>query len=282
MQLVVNTGLYAFNITCEHQLTPTIESIYGDATSPNFPADFEVKVASPSFTRRFFRPQVSFYCDQHSPFKPLPLAQAYALLEWGMNWCIATHDHTRLLVHAAVLVKNNQAIIFPAAPGSGKSTLTAYLAMSGWDLYSDEMAIIDLESGFVSPLYRPVCLKNNSIDLVKQWFPDSVFTSTWKDTHKGDVAHLKASSWRKYIQCKPTEIVAVIFPKFVAKSDLKIYSLDQLQAFETLSKNAFNYGVLGNLGFKVVDKVIKRAALFEIEFGELCDVQAFLSEDIIK
>jgi len=281
--LVVNTGLYAFNVTCEQQqLVSTINTIYGDATAPATPSDFEVKVASPTLLRRFFRPQTSFYCDQHSPFKPLPASQAYAILEWGMNWCIATHDHTRLLVHAAVLVKDNQAIIFPAVPGSGKSTLTAYLALSGWSLYSDEMAIIDLETGLVSPLYRPVCLKNNSIDLVKKWFPDSVFTSTWKDTHKGDVAHLKASSWSNYTQYAPTEIVAVVFPKFIANSELTIYSLDQLQAFETLSKNAFNYGVLGGLGFNVVNKIIKRAALFEIEFGDLRDVEAFLSEDIIK
>lgn len=280
--MVVNIGLYAFKVTCEQQLTSTIDSIYGDASAPDNPADFEVKVVSPSFLRRFIRPQMSFYCDQHSPFKPLPASQAYAILEWGMNWCIATHDHTRLLVHAAVLVKNDQAIIFPALPGSGKSTLTAYMALSGWSLYSDEMAIIDLKSGLVSPLYRPVCLKNDSIDLVKKWFPDSVFTSTWKDTHKGDVAHLKASSWSRYTQYTPTEIVAVIFPKYILNSDLNIYSLNQLQAFETLSKNAFNYGVLGRLGFNVVNKIIKRAALFEIEFGDLRDVEAFLSEDIIK
>jgi HprK-related kinase A len=270
-----------FNVNTDQQVTSSISRIYGDAEITDEPADFEVKLNAPSWLRRFVRPQVAFYSDQHTPFKPLPASQAFALLEWGMNWCIATHDHTRLLIHAAVLVKNGRAIIFPAMPGSGKSTLTAYMALSGWSLYSDEMAIIDLESGKVSPLFRPVCLKNNSIDLVKTWFPDAVFTSTCKDTQKGDVAHLKGSYWHDYVNYTAVNIAAVVFPKFVKDSQLSIFSLNQLQAFESLTKNSFNSGVLGSIGFQAIDKVIKRAVLFEIEYGDLVDVRAFLEEDII-
>ena len=40
-------------------------------------------------------------------------------------------------------------------------------------------------------------------------------------------------------------------------------------------------GVLGSLGFNTIDNVIKKAALFEIEYGDLADVKAFLEEDII-
>jgi HprK-related kinase A len=280
--LLLNLGLYLFNINTDQPILPSINAIYGDAKVPDAPADFEVRLNAPSLLRRFVRSQVSFYCDQHTPFKPLPASQAFALLEWGMNWCIATHDHTRLLIHAAVLVKDNKAIIFPAAPGSGKSTLTAYMALSGWSLYSDEMAIIDLSTGTVAPLFRPVCLKNDSIDLVKKWFPESIFTETCKDTQKGDVAHLKGSTWKNFVNYSPVDIAAVVFPKYVKDSQLTIYSLNQLQAFEGLSKHSFNCGVLASLGFNTIDKIIKKAALFEIEYSDLTDVKAFLEDDIIS
>lgn len=280
--MLLNLGRYLFNLNTDQPILTSISRIYGDAQIPDAPADFEVTLNAPSILRRFVRPQVAFYCDQHSPFKPLPASQAFALLEWGMNWCIATHDHTSLLIHAAVLVKDGQAIIFPAMPGSGKSTLTAYMALSGWSLYSDEMAIIDLKSGMVSPLFRPVCLKNNSIDLVKNWFPEAIFTDTCQDTQKGDVAHLKGASWSQFINYAAVNIVAVVFPKYVEDSQLTIFSLNQLQAFESLSENSFNCGVLANLGFNTIDKIIKRATLFEIEYGDLADVKAFLEEDIIK
>lgn len=281
--MFINTGLYSFQLDSSLRfLIPPITTIYSDAVTPDSPADFLIRIESPSLIRQFVRPQVSFYCDQHTPFKPLNAKQAYALLEWGMNWCIATHDFTRLIIHSAVLVKDGKAIIFPAAPGSGKSTLTAFLALSGWSLYSDEMAIIELDSGKVNPLFRPVCLKNDSIDLVKHWFPHSVFTDVCRDTQKGDVAHLKVSKWHEYQQFKPVDIVAIVFPKYVKDKNLTIYQLNQIEAFETLSLNSFNYGVLGEAGFSAVTNLVSKAALFEIEYGSLVDVEAFLLEDIIK
>ncbi|WP_299084329.1 HprK-related kinase A [uncultured Paraglaciecola sp.] len=281
--MLINTGLYTFEVKAnQHIVQKGIDFIYGDAAPTSNPPDFCISLKYSSILRSIIKPQVSFYCDQHSPFKPLNATQAYALLEWGLNWCIAAHDYTRLIVHAAVLVKNNKAIIFPARPGSGKSTLTAYLALSGWRLYSDEMAIIELESGLVNPLYRPVCLKNDSIDLVKTWFPKSQMTTVCKDTQKGDVAHLKGSSWRNFSEYVPVEIVGVVFPKYNKHKELTIYQLDQLDAFKTLSENAFNYGVIGYQGFKAVDRVIKKAALFEIEYNDLSDVESFLLEELIR
>ncbi|MGS2721918.1 HprK-related kinase A [Paraglaciecola aestuariivivens] len=280
--MLLNLGLYIVNINTDQPIIPSINAIYGDAKVPDAPVDFEVRLHAPSLLRRYVRPQVSFYCDQHTPFKPLPASQAFALLEWGMNWCIATHDHTRLLIHAAVIVKDNQAIIFPASPGSGKSTLSAFMALSGWSLYSDEMAVIDLDNGTVAPLFRPVCLKNDSIGLVKKWFPKSIFTETCRDTQKGDVAHLKGTTWNDFVNYSAVDIAAVVFPKFQKDTQLKIYSINQLQAFEGLSEHSFNCGVLANLGFNCIDKIIKNTALFEIEYSDLSEVKAFLEDEIIS
>lgn len=281
--MFINTGLYSFTVSSNfHTLLPPVNTIYSDAPNSPGPVDFSVHLNSPSFIRKYIRPQVSFYCDQFTPFKPLGAEQAYALLEWGMNWCISNHEFTRLIIHSAVLVKNGKAIIFPAEPGSGKSTLSAYLALSGWSLYSDELAIIEMDSAKVNPLFRPVCLKNDSIDLVKKWFPQSIFTEICRDTQKGDVAHLKASTWTQYQHRKAVDIVGVVFPKYIKNKELTIYQLSQIDAFETLSKNAFNYGVLGKPGFETVERIIKSAALFEIEYESLADVETFLLEEIIK
>lgn len=279
---VIDTGLYRFALNSDvDQVYKATQIIYSDATDRDLPFDFSVKLVFESFVRRFIKPQISFYSDQHSPFKPLPVSQAPAVLEWGMNWCIAAHEFGKLLIHAAVLVKNGKAIIFPALPGSGKSTLTAYLGLSGWDTYSDEMAIINIDSSTVLPLFRPVCLKNNSIDLVKQWHPQALFTPTCVDTQKGDVAHVKVMHWDRYQQLTEVPIVAVVFPKYTPQSELTIYQLSQLDAFNTLSKNAFNYNVLGATGFDAVARVIKSSRHFEIQYSDVNEVDAFLTEDII-
>jgi HprK-related kinase A len=101
--------------------------------------DFHVRVGPPPGLRRWLRPQINFWYDGHSPFKPLPADHAFALLEWGLNWCVAGHAHHYLMLHAAVLEKNGRAVVLPGDPGAGKSTLTAALMLSGWRLLSDEI-----------------------------------------------------------------------------------------------------------------------------------------------
>lgn len=283
--LTLNTGGYTYRITSYPDgVVSDIEKIYGAEliNSVDAPVDFEIALKTDSFLRRFFRPQITFYADQQSPFKPMPLAQAYPVLEWGMNWCVAAFDYNHFIVHAAVVEKNGKAIIFPATPGSGKSTLSAYLSQAGWNLYSDEMAIIDVNSNRVNPVFRPVSLKNNSIELFKQWFPDIVCTDTAKGTQKGDVALFRCISWEQHRQLGQAEVVGIVFPKYKPDTELTIYQLDKLQGFQQISSNAFNYNITGQQGFETTGKLVNAAVHFEVHYSNVRDVSEFLTEEIIK
>lgn len=147
-------------------------------------ADFHVRIDMPVNIRRWLKPQVFFYLDEIIPFKPLPFNQAYPMLEWGLNWCIANHAHQYLIIHAAVVEKYGKAIIFPAQPGSGKSTLSAALVSRGWRLLSDELALLSLSQQLLVPLARPINLKNESIDIIKKFNPDSQLSGRYDDTNK--------------------------------------------------------------------------------------------------
>jgi hypothetical protein len=137
-------------------------------------ADFHVTVGPVVGARRWLRPQIQFDLDGHFPFKPLPRDQAFAMLEWGLNWCVSNYAHRFLILHAAVLEQGGRAVLLPAPPGSGKSTLTAALCLRGWRLFSDELALIDTATGLVWPMTRPVSLKNQSIDVIQAFEPAAV------------------------------------------------------------------------------------------------------------
>jgi len=154
--------------------------------------DFHILVYSPVSHRRWFRPQVRVSLDGMIPFKPLPRTHAYALFEWGLNQAIVQHAHHFLMLHAAVVEKRGRAIIMPGQPGSGKSTLCAALISEGWRLLSDEFALLSPEDGLLTPLPRPVSIKNAAIDLIRKRMPDAVIGPIATDTAKGTVAHLKA------------------------------------------------------------------------------------------
>ncbi|MDP5037090.1 MAG: HprK-related kinase A, partial [Alishewanella sp.] len=259
-----------------------LSNIYGQQfKKTNQLTDFIVRAERSGGIRRFIKPQARFFSDEQEPFQPLRLQQAYAMLEWGMNWCVATHEMQYVIIHSAVLAKDNKAILFPAPPGSGKSTLTAYLAFNGWRLLSDEMALIIPRTKTVQPFVRPICLKNRSIDLAKEWFPNAVFSSVATDTHKGDVIHLSPplESWQA--ANIPAEIVGVVFPHYTPAKVLDIYQLNQTQSFMQLAENAFNYGVIGNEGFETLTAIIEQVPGFEIFYNNVNEVAKFLEQELL-
>ena len=232
-------------------------------------ADFHVSVNPPSTLRRWLRPQAAFSFDGLQPFKPLPRDQAFPMLEWGLNWCVSTQAHQYLIIHAAVVEKNGLAAILPAPPGSGKSTLTAGLVLSGWRLLSDELTLIDRKTGLLQPLPRPVSLKNQSIDVIREFDPDAYINRASHDTIKGTVAHMRPprdSVMRQHEMARPGW---VIFPKWIAGAPTSLTPRSQAQTFMFLAQNAFNYSHLGADGFRVGTSLIDQTACYDFHYSQL-------------
>jgi HprK-related kinase A len=243
--------------------------------------DYHLSVMKSTGVRRFYKPQARFFCDSREPFKPLNYTQAFAMLEWGMNWTVAAHELQYVIIHSAVLERDGKAIIFPAPPGSGKSTLTAHLANSGWRLLSDEMALVLPHSDSVIPFVRPICLKNRSIDLAKAWFPDLRYSTVAKDTHKGDVIHMGPNEGAFSKATVPAQVVGIVFPKYDPDVELDIYQLNMREAFMQLVSNAFNFTAIGKDSFETVTSLIEKVATFEICYNKVSEVDKFLQEEII-
>jgi hypothetical protein len=147
--LFLQTGTFVTRIQTNIQSIATgIGLLYADypLATDSF-ADFHVRLASPAGLRRWIKPQVEFLFDGTPAFKPLPLAQAFPMLEWGLNWCVSGHANHCLIIHAAVVEKDGYAAILPAPPGSGKSTLCAALVNRGWRLLSDELTMVRVSDG---------------------------------------------------------------------------------------------------------------------------------------
>jgi HprK-related kinase A len=283
-EFLINLSPFTFLVSTDSPLViQNLRLIYGEKlqSAESTSADYHVKILKSGGLRAFFRPQARFFSDQHEPFKPLSHQQAYAFLEWGMNYAVAANEMQHVIVHSAVLAKNGKAILFPAPPGSGKSTITSFLAFNGWQLLSDEMALIIPETNTVTPFVRPICLKNNSITLAKSWFPSANFSSVALDTHKGDVIHLSPPETSWQLSNTPVRIVAVVFPNYNKDKELDIYQLNKTQAFSQLAENSFNYGVIGDVGFQTLTSIIDEVDSFEIHYNDLQHVKQFLEEDVI-
>jgi len=244
---------------------------------PHF-EDFTVSLKRPRNLHRYLRPQVSFEADSETPLEPFPLDHGFPYFEWGLNWLIASRAHQYLMFHAAVLERHGRTLIMPAVPGSGKSTLCAALMLRGWRLLSDEFGLYRPETGLIEPLPRPIPLKNESIDVIREYSEDAVLGPTYPKTRKGDVAHLQPTASSIAAALHPAKPAWIVFPQYLAGAAELLHPFAKGRAFLKLSGNSFNYRLQGARGFTAVADIIDTCDTWYLEFSDLDKAVALLTE----
>lgn len=264
----------AFNIALRSSIPAIASHIedlypYSEIMDENLFVDFYLSVKQISGFRRWIKPQVVFSFDGYKPFAPLPKAQATAAFEWGLNWCVASSSHQYLIIHAAVIEKNGQALILPGSPGSGKSTLCAALIHRGWRLLSDEMVLLSIADGLIYPAPRPVSLKNKSIDIIKEFSPEAFFGERVKGTTKGDIEHMRAPENNVKDVSIGVSAKYLVFPHYESGSKAELATLTKGKASMKLIENSFNFNILGEKGFDAISNLMKPLECYDFTYPDL-------------
>jgi HprK-related kinase A len=241
-------------------------------------ADLHVEVMRQRGLRRWFAPQVVFRCDGRAPFVPFPADSPLPLTEWGVNWLIGQRLNDLLLLHAGAVERDGLALILPAVPGSGKSTLTAALSLRGWRLLSDEFGAYDPALGAFRALLKPVALKNQSIDVIRAFEPRARLGPSFPKTRKGTVAHLGADASAVARRAETAAPGAVILPKWSAGASTRLEPVAPDRLFPALAYNAFNYTTLGSLGFDAAVHLTRACPGWTLVYSDLDDALAAIDE----
>jgi hypothetical protein len=101
-----------------------------------------------------------------------------------------------------------------------------------------------------------------------------VFSREVADTTKGTIAHLKAprdSVRRAQETARPAW---VIFPRYVAGSDVRLEPIAPARTFTRVAENAFNYSVLGEAGFSALGSLADAAPGYDFSYGRLDEALA--------
>lgn len=270
--LLLQTG--PFTVRVHSDVSVFIEQLmrfYGRFPVIDAPAiaDFHIRVARPSGVRRWWRPQVQFFLDGVPPFQPFRLDHAFPLFEWGLNWSIAMQAHQYLMLHSAVVERAGKAMLLPAWPGCGKSTLCAALVSRGWRLFSDEFGLLRLLDGQLVPMPRPTPLKNKSIDVIRSFSPETEIGPSYHGTRKGTVAHLRTPDASVADAHKTAAPGWLVFPRYQSGATLRMEPASQPQAFLKLANNSFNYQLLGLQGFQGVTQLVRKCDCYILSYSDL-------------
>lgn len=246
-----------------------VATLYADHDVPadeDF-VDFHLSLQRMAGPRGWLQPLAVLQFDTNRVFEPLPLDQAPAMFEWGLNWAIATHALHFLILHAAVVARDRRAVLLPGPPGAGKSTLCAALVHRGWQLLSDELALVSPVDGQIHPIPRPVSLKGRAIDIIGDWAPNAVLGRRIVATRKGDLAMMRPPGGTSEA-ARPHRVV---FPRYRAGAPPQLMARPRAHAAIELARNGLNYGILGHTGFYALMDVVERCECHDFTYGELND-----------
>jgi HprK-related kinase A len=248
-----------------------IRTIYGGyfAEDPRGMYDASVDLRRVSGLRAHVRPQCELLCEGVRELEPFPLDTPLPLLEWGTNYALATRLFCYLLLHAGVVERGGRAIVMPALPGSGKSTLTAALSLRGFRLLSDEFGVVRLQDARLLRMLRPLALKNESIDVIRRFEPTAVIGPLFPKTHKGTVAHLAPLASHVDARHEAARPALVVFPRFDRSVGIELEPVTKTRAFARLAVNSFNYHALGPDAFEALGQLVDESSCWQLRYSDL-------------
>jgi len=135
--------------------------------------------------------------------------------------------------HAAMVSNHECGILLCGPREAGKSTLAAYLLAHGFDVLSDEPALLELDTGQISSLCAPLSLKEGSWSLLRDDLPalSRAPIHLRSDGTKIRLLHSTAND-------TPVSraLTHIIFPEYRSSSGTQVHRLTPLQTLNLLNE----------------------------------------------
>jgi hypothetical protein len=171
-------------------------------------------------------------------------------------------DH--IAIHAGAVGWRGLAVLLPAPPDSGKTTLTAALTTAGLSYFSDEAALIAPASGRLVPFPRALWLEPGSVVALDRFLGPNAATSFTQNP----TSHVAVAELRGGIADEST-IRHIVFPRYVEGASTSLTPISRAEALVELSRNAFNLDAFGTSGLDALARVVRGADVHRLVVGDL-------------
>jgi len=126
-------------------------------------------------------------------------------------------------------------------------------------------------NGQLIPIPRPISLKNDSINLIRDFSPTAVIGGTARDTHKGTVAYMRPPADSVDRQSEMAKPRWIVFPKYESGATLKFEPYSKARTLVYLAHNSFNYHIHGARGFELLGNILDHCDCYNLSYGSLED-----------
>jgi hypothetical protein len=174
-------------------------------------------------------------CGYRLTFQGEVIADVSSLTEltgWAhelfLNW---EHPNTGFIAyfHAAAVSRGGQSVLLPGVSGTGKSTLTGYLAGHGFAYLGDDLVAMARSGWSLRPLPTCLALKSGSWPILTALYPRLPDLPTVQ-CHGRDVRYVEARQ-TQYAGSAPS---VIMFPKYAKSGGTHLGALAPLQTMTRL------------------------------------------------
>jgi hypothetical protein len=173
-----------------------------------------------------------------------------------------------IALHAGVVAHRGRTALIAGQTGAGKSSLVAWLAASGFDYGSDEIAVLVGETEpAILGLSRPIVLRTDAAEKVLAM---PVFRNADRIESASSVMVAVGSPHRPAPQA-PCSLI--IFPCFIPGAELSIQSMSAGQAALKLVGLNLNARNLPDGGFRAIPRFARETPAIALRYGDYSQLQ---------
>lgn len=185
------------------------------------------------------------------------------------------------LLHGAVLVKSDAVLVLPGVARSGKTTLTAILAAAGWGYFSDELVVLDVDSGGVVPFPLPMSIKPGSVEVLRPHYPELESARLWNRADGQQVRYLlppaSALPGSPDMQALPSMLV---FPKYTPHGGVRLEEIEKVEALQRLAVTGSSNRTLRAADIKAMIDLVERCPAYVLVFDDAEEAVRVISSGV--
>jgi hypothetical protein len=194
---------------------------------------------------------------------------------WLLHAEVSARTRDFVLLHAGAVARGGDALVLPARPDLGKSTLVLALLRAGFSYLSDELGPIDPVTGRVYPFERRIALDEDALG----------FFGELRD-HLEDRRGLTASGAARHV--RPEDVGAsvagpagarwIVFIGADRAGAPRLVPVTRAEAVERMAAHSTNLYRYADRGVILLARVAERAEAFELVGGTPVERARLLSE----
>lgn len=172
----------------------------------------------------------------------------------------AVQRHSYFLeIHAGVVSNSQKCLLLPAAPGSGKTTLTAALTAAGFQYFSDEVALLEEPDLEVRPVPIGLSVKSGALEVLAPLFPQLRRSANHAREDFEIVTYLNPPMASFSYDLNRTYPTAwIVFPQYSPRATTELRPIGKAEALARLMKEVLVVGT-------TLDKRIVRSLVHWIQ-----------------